>query len=93
MIVVEAKHRLTIALQDLEQYQNNLLASKFNDALSIQRSVEEESLAFSKNINRLNQRSCKWKSDQKRIQSALQVGTKQEYEKNLKHVVVGFKSF
>ncbi|TDH67698.1 hypothetical protein CCR75_008326 [Bremia lactucae] len=66
-----AKAELAVTLDELKAAQDQLLVKRLDDAIEEQRKVEQEALAYSKNVNSLYQRAVKWKADQKRFQSSL----------------------
>ncbi|EEY64642.1 uncharacterized protein PITG_16066 [Phytophthora infestans T30-4] len=68
---VHAKAQLSESLNALKEAQSQLLVKRLDEAIREQRNVEQEALAYSKNVNRLYQRAAKWKADQKRFRSSL----------------------
>lgn len=71
--VAQARTEIAEALSALAAAQNDLLALKLERAVSAQRDVELEALGFCKSVNALHQRAAKWKAEQKRLRSALEV--------------------
>uniref|UniRef100_K3WWV7 Uncharacterized protein n=1 Tax=Globisporangium ultimum (strain ATCC 200006 / CBS 805.95 / DAOM BR144) TaxID=431595 RepID=K3WWV7_GLOUD len=69
----QAKAAIANALSALQTAQDQLLATKLENAISAQRNVELEALNFTKNVNSLYQRAARWKSEQKRLRGALEV--------------------
>ncbi|KAG3202266.1 hypothetical protein JG687_00000719 [Phytophthora cactorum] len=68
---VHAKAQLAESLDALKTAQSRLLVKRLDKAIEEQRNVEQEALAYSKNVNRLYQRAAKWKAEQKRFRSTL----------------------
>lgn len=72
-LAANAKAELAKALSALQGAENALVASRLDRAMDSQRRVEEEALSLTKNVNTLYQRAVKWKSEQKRFRSAVEV--------------------
>lgn len=71
--VVHAKLHLAESLDSLKAAQSRLLVKRLDETIKEQRNVEQEALAYSKNVNSLYQRAAKWKAEQKRFRSTLDV--------------------
>ncbi|OWZ04161.1 hypothetical protein PHMEG_00023981 [Phytophthora megakarya] len=68
---VHAKIQLGEALDALKGAQSRLLVKRLDETIQEQRNVEQEALAYSKNVNQLYQRAAKWKAEQKRFRTSL----------------------
>ncbi|KAG1699198.1 hypothetical protein DVH05_014114 [Phytophthora capsici] len=67
-----AKAQLADSLEALKNAQSRLLVKRLDETIQEQRNVEQEALAYSKNVNKLYQRAAKWKAEQKRFRSSLE---------------------
>jgi hypothetical protein len=72
---VHAKVQLGESLEAPKAAQSRLLVKRLDETIEEQRNVEREALAYSKNVNSLYQRAAKWKAEQKRFRSTLDVRT------------------
>lgn len=70
---VHAKAQLAESLDALKAAQSRLLVKRLDETIVEQRNVEQEALTYSKNVNSLYQRAAKWKAEQKRFRSGLDV--------------------
>ncbi|KAK1931624.1 hypothetical protein P3T76_012953 [Phytophthora citrophthora] len=67
-----AKAQLADSLEALKNAQSRLLVKRLDETIQEQRNVEQEALAYSRNVNKLYQRAAKWKAEQKRFRSSLE---------------------
>ena len=70
---VHAKVHLAESLDALKAARSRLLVKRLDETIQEQRNVEQEALTYSKNVNSLYQRATKWKAEQKRFRSTLDV--------------------
>ncbi|CEG39672.1 GCN5-like 1 [Plasmopara halstedii] len=68
---MHAKVQIEESIEALKTARNRILLERLDEATEKQRLVEQEALAYSKNVNRLYQRAAKWKTDQKRFRTNL----------------------
>lgn len=68
---LHAKDQLAESIDALKTVQTQLLVKRLDDVIEKQRNVEQEALAYSKNVTRLYQRAAKWKAEQKRFRTNL----------------------